>query len=757
MAFFPEVSTASTPSAAATMPQVYVNGRLQRQIICTACESRTGIVPAEARLQIHAEDLTIQGPITLRALSIADQMVYGARVKVSHGDDVYFLGTLLPKSDQGSNDGVSWKALDDRWILSRLPIRGALVNDGGFIKFLSRYTPEMNPDGRWNCMGAMYDGRAWPVFSPMAEKAKGFQATEENFPATLDENVLGPWTPRRALQYLYLLTHCERDGFNPSVKGYRTLRDSVRIDWTDDAADLISGDTGDGDGDQLDKKIPNVLLKGSVLNALNQVLRCAGTHDLQMQLVGDKSKLVFVNSVTCPEAPIDIPVIRGGTPDDINTAFDFDLDEDPSDIAESVLVEGAPVHAEAQFEYDPNESNNTIKPAWSTAREGYFCKCIWGAAEGADKGEWAMVPATAGAEPTLPCNGTDRPAVPSCSAEAVQLARRLYPDVFVEFVVDSTKAHDAGILKGLSADGSATDPKYENTIEYPFYSGARPIGPSQLQHFLNGSDTLPTRMPIRVQVKSGGEWLDTPYADGLRIGPASFALFGLAEPAEGQSYCIYEGSLIDAPFDVTMRAIRVNCAVSLDHRVRGYAELENDERLLDASLLTEFGGPIMDYAGDGEFREDYQFKSKPSAEPPANTGQTDYDANGQTGYLPPGSEQPQADAAASRLLQQRRYVKRRSSWRLVGIRPDFYAGLWVGNAKMVNGQAGDRDFKLLAPIKTVAYDFLGQTTHVGGLVATVQVDRDPAAAVSTAEPGAGAIDDSTARRPAAVAGDAMMA
>jgi hypothetical protein len=742
MAFFHEVETAATPTARATMPQVFINGKLQRQIVCTACDDRLGVAPAEARLQIHSESLTLRGPITLRALSIADDMRPGARVKVAHGDDVYFLGTLLPKNDQGSTDGVSWKALDDRWILSRLPVRGALVNDGGFIKFFSRYTPEMNPDGRWNCMGATYDGRVWPVFAPFAEKAKMFAASEENFPATLAENTLGPWTPRRALEYLYLLTHCERDGFNQSVKGYRTLRDSVRIDWPVDAAGIISGDTGDGD--PLDKKLPELMLQRSVLSALVQVLRAAGTHDLRLEPVGNASRVVFADITTLPDNALDIPVIRGGVPDDINTAYDFDLHEDPTDTAEAVLVEGASAKAEAQFEYDPAETNNTIKPAWNATRQGYFAKVIWGAAETAEAGEWAMIPTTAGAEPTLACNGANgTPTVPSCSAAAVQLARRLYPDVWAEFVVDSTKAHTAGILKGLNADGGATSPKYANDTEYPFYSGARPVLPTQLQHFQNGSDTLPTRMPIRVQVKSGDTWLDTPYSDGLRLGPLSFALFGLAEPADGQSYCLYEGSLITDPWNVTVRPIRVNMAVPLDHRVRGYAELGADERTeLDGSLAAEFGGPIMDYIPDGEYREEYQFQSRPSAEPPANTGDTSYDANGQTGYLPPGSEQPQADAAAARMLQKRRYLQRRSSWRLVGIRPDFRAGLWIGNAKVRNGEAGDRDYPIQAPVSSVCFDFLGQTTHVGGLVATIPAPRDPAAAVSQATPEAGtAIDD----------------
>jgi len=95
MAFFPEVETPATPSALAVTPQVFINGKLQRQIVCTAAESRLGIVPAEARLQIHSESLTLRGPITLRALTIADVMTPGARVKVAAGDDTYFLGTLL--------------------------------------------------------------------------------------------------------------------------------------------------------------------------------------------------------------------------------------------------------------------------------------------------------------------------------------------------------------------------------------------------------------------------------------------------------------------------------------------------------------------------------------------------------------------------------------------------------------------------------------------------------------------------------------
>jgi hypothetical protein len=75
-------------------------------------------------------------------------------------------------------------------------------------------------------------------------------------------------------------------------------------------------------------------------------------------------------------------------------------------------------------------------------------------------------------------------------------------------------------------------------------------------------------------------------------------------------------------------------------------------------------------------------------------------------------------AAAERRLFADRWVKRRSRWSYVGIRPDFKLGQWVGVVKVINGKGDDSDYEVSAPIEEMTDDFLNQSTTIGGLIST---------------------------------------
>jgi hypothetical protein len=740
----PDVAVTESATGTAAVPVVWINGVAFPWITCTAIESSLGATPGRAMLQLHEGDWTLSGPITLNAIDWTAYFRPGARVKVTVGEDVVFLGTLLPRQDQGGQDAIVWGALGDEWILSRLPVRGCMVYDAGSVKFFSRYDPVCNPGGAWNCMGASYGGRIWPVFAPRADQSKAYATTDDNFSAELEAGVLTAWTPRRCLQYLRLLMFAERDGWN-STTHYRNLERSARIEWPESAADALSGATVEETRDPLDRKVQTLGLRGSCLSALHRALRAAGTHDLFLQPNADKSRVTFVSLVAAPESPMTIPIFRGGTPIDLNTAFDFELHETAEDVAESVLIQGEPARVEAQFEYDPEGENNTIKPTASDTRVGYFLTVIWGAAEGQAKGEWAKIPADPDSAPSLDADGTGgKPYARSCSRDAIDLARQLYPDVWTEFAVDSTAAYDAGILQGIAG----TDAKFDNTLTYPFLTGGRPALPEQLQHLLIGAEYLPVRFPVRVMVYHDDAWRDVPYASGFRAGAASFRL-GLAENLDGDPACIYSGSLLAKPWACELKAVRVNMAVPMDHCVQGYAEITEPSEL-DPSLEAEFNGPLQYFEDGAGFSEHYQYRSRPSAMTDhGNTGET-VDSNGITGLLPPGSEQEQADAAAARILAKRRYMTRRTSWRFPGIRLDYWPGTWVSRVVPRQGAADDADYPVDAPVKSIVWDFLKQETHIGGLLS--QVPNVRAAAVLTASPSAGTALDVDGLRPPPIAG-----
>jgi hypothetical protein len=744
MGFFSDIVTTSAATDTAVTADVYINGALQPYLACTAIEETLGLVPGRAMLQLRGETLTITGPFNLNRYDWVSFMRYGARVTVQRGDEVLFAGVLLIRADNGQHDSITWIALDDRWLLSRLPVRGALVYDNNVVSLFTRFRPRLNPSGALNCIGASVGGRTWPVFAPVAEKNKGHDVTDDVFDEALSDGVVTAWTPRRALMYLYLLMHTDQNGWNAESNA-RNLLTSERISWSETAADELSGDV-DGSGDPLDRKCPDETLRGSVLLALGKVLKMAGTHELRMlpQYGSGVSEVRFADIAKEPEDALDIPLLRGGDADDVNTAYDFELHESAQDTAEAVLLEGEVRKLETDLIYDPGESGNTILPAWTATRLSHFQTVIWGAASGQSKGEFALFPSTYGAAPTLQADGlSGRPFARACTDEAIALARQLYPEVLVEFEVDSDALFTAGALKGYPSAGGT--PAFDDVTTHPILRESRPVFPKQLQHILMGANTLPTGYPVRVRIETSDGWVDAPYASGFRPGATSFRLSGLAEMANLDPWCIYGGDLREDPHEITVRAVRINAAMPMDHRTSAYAGLAaHEEGVFDPSLLVEFGGPVMDYLDAGGYRDDYQFKSKPSPlVTPPNTGVT-INSDGITGYVAPGSEYGQALKGAERKLAGSRWVKRRSSWKMVGIRSEYRPGLWVRKVVIRGGAAGDLDYWISAPVRTVVFDFLRQTTNVGGLLSELygqarggsEAPVPAAAAEAAADPGA---------------------
>jgi len=326
--------------------------------------------------------------------------------------------------------------------------------------------------------------------------------------------------------------------------------------------------------------------------------------------------------------------------------------------------------------------------------------------------------------------------------------------VFTEFVVDSAKAYSEGILEGIASEYVAGSGKFKDTFAYPYYSGSRMTLPKQLQHMQLGEDYVKLPYPVRVQIYHDDKWIDVPAENGFRPGVASFRI-GLAENVDGKPFCVYSGSMLIDPWGCEWKKVRVNLAVVMDHVTQGYAEI-SDPSELDPALEAEFNGPLMHYMPDGGFVENYQYKSKPSAMIEfENTGQTQ-DSDGITGWMPPGSDQTGIDAAAARQLEKRRYQTRRTSWKMVGVRADYQPGMWVSKVKVRGGVAGDIDYDLKAPIKTIVYDFLKQETHIGGLLSTgaEQGGGEPSF-LPTKDPAAGV--DETIRQAQDVAAKALSA
>jgi len=706
----------------ATKPRVFI-GASETEIdwmTCTAIEHTAGISPSRAILRIGGQALYATGPVTLNRYTYP--WTRGTKVIIKVGDVVRFRGCMMKRRDSGGSNQVIWEAWDDRWLLQQIPIRGALVRDPvtGEIKFVSAYEARCNPGGRWNCVGAMFNGAVYPVFSHIADAYKTYEAPDEAFSPNLASGQLTAWTPRRYLQYLRLLTRLGGgDVQGVDYTKWRSLKECDRLEWLDSANNLIGKDT-EQEFDPLDRKLPDMSFRGmKMLGAIHRILEAAGTHGLYLEYTDTKSYVSFYprgfsGALDVNFSAVDFRLLRGGPANDINTIYDFELEEDASETAESVLVEGARVHVESEF--DTSSGVATLTPAWTAAQETAFKAMITG------DGQHALFPSV--------INTTDLDSVADGSVdgifaraktpEAVALARQFWPTVGRAFVINSVNLAALGITEGLSGEFADQD-------FYPLLNiKGRKVNSEQLQFYVGDEgDRLAQKYPARIQINQNGEWKDVPFGVGFRVDERNWIwIDGLWEEADGGSFCLYDGKLLGAASDpdaTVTRDMRLNAAIALDHRVDGYAESDLDSTSFDVDLFLQLGGPPLTYIDSpNAYHEEIQFNSSPTpARQVLDADGVNYVDTPITRYLPPGTERSHAQYAAERKLFSDRWVRRRSQWDYVGIRPDFKIGQWVGVVKVINSDiATDSDYEINAPIEQITDNFMAQSTIIGGLLST---------------------------------------
>ena len=745
------VETVETPEVSeglSTQPIVSIDGTSYDYMTCTSIERNSGIIPSRAIIKIAAADWDTTGPITLNAYSWPFK--FGSRVKITCDDAVAFLGQLGRRNDQGMDDSIVWTAYDDMWLLQQIYLRGCLVWDSKVeqVKFIPRYTMRANPEGRWNCIPVTINGGLYPVFAAVPDIGKTYESPNETFPAAMEEGKLTAWTPRRLLMYGQLLCSLKA-GDVPGILAdeWRSLADSTRLLWSIESTNIQGADPAIQGNDPLDRKFPDCTFQGMRMNLfLEQVLKVAGTHELSLVYGSDASEVHFHPAVVFNQPTEQnqsvIPCLRSGRPTSANTAFDFTLDEDATQISESVLVEGQPVRVESMVTTDPVSPQvyQTFFAAWTDAEEAAFKACITGN-PAATPPYYAWFPKTQndttegnrlyadGKDGSGSGSGTNGlvPYALAGSQAAVALARQCFPRVYRAYSIDSANLYSEGTLKGINQ-------AYKNA---PYLSNVpRPILETQLQYYVqamkDGAEAearLLERMPIRIQVKnelmSPNVWQDVPFDVGVRVtGDGLIWLDGLAEAADSRGYCSYIGSLTSDPSHVTRRQIRMNVAFPLDVRVKGTAVVPGGESSLSADMAKELGGPPLLYVDSlGAYEESHQVNSSPSASTKWYTGSGTV-TTPINRLLPPGSEALHATYAAERRLAGCRYPIRTSSWKLVGIRLEYTVGTWIDRVQMIGGASGENDYNISAPIRSVIYDFVGQLTIIGGLLSNLTANQN---------------------------------
>lgn len=736
----------------AVQPFVKINKSTCPYVFCAAIEDSGGVVPSKAMIRYGSNTLDISAPNTLNKKDWP--WTRGSKVEIYNGDSDYmFRGLLVRRHDQGEYDSVMWEAWDYRHLLNFIPVRGCLVYDptDDEVKFIPRYVTRFNPGGNWNCIGATINGVVYPVFSTVSDIGKTYQSPDQVFSAST-ELAITAWTPRRALQYLQLLSTIEES----TIKGakspeWRSLSNSPNLEWPVDSLNISSVDLSQA-YDPLDRKLADITIQGGTMaNAIAQVLKAVGTHGLGIRHDSDKSRLFFYpKQIAQPEDGNDrlqINLFRSGEVDDVNTAFDFEVYDDVTELAESVLVEGSIIHVESEFEYDPdNPTTCTIQPEWTALEQTAFLTGIKGTDVSGTR--YATYPKVQGDTDTtafLTADGSGgNLKVLAGSDEAVKLLRRCFPRVFRCFSISSANAWTAGIMKGI-------DNIYEGAELYPYLKIPRGVLLEQAQYFTENFNRLLEKLPVRVKVKTAGvddaKGHDVTEATGLRVTPdGRIWLEGLCDTIDGQVDCIYEPALQSIVEDSTLsnwkvKKFQLNARIPLDFRVQGYGFLDGKDRALDSALARELGGPLMQYVDSPDaYVEEHQKNSTPG--PNKEYYQDDDKLTAPLNrYLPPGSEVTHAEFAAQRKLATVGAPRKSSTWHMVGIRPEYRAGLWVQKIKMIGASGNDTDYDINAPIEQVTWDFLHQRTLVGGLIsqlarikAAKPNKKVPAASVPSAKP-----------------------
>jgi hypothetical protein len=734
----------------------------------------------------HDYDAARPGPgptaLALLANEADDELlIAGQRVVITEeydGTSPLFVGMLMNRMDTSDPDSLVWECVDDSWIIGGaggITIRGALIasdNPSGDpnqeIQFCSSYMPVFNPGGNYNCIGANIANSALgiagngvmlvPVFSPHVQERKTWDET----PPALAPGVLTAWTPRLALEYLYMYLSIRDDATLWGISGSTTWRTTnpsagnprVVLDITDIQDNLHALDPNNAAIDFADKRISELTVQGKKgILAISDVLRSLGTHFFTLsrsfdlltpgpdygQSVGSIRQKAYKDAYT---NSTDIVIPQSGNVADYydgangtQICSNFMLSDKSEDAAEATLIEGDSVELEAKYTF--NAANGTwstsqILPAWSTTQQTAFLTIVnGGPSTTAANQPYAVYPPNPDqvtyVDPSAgnsaawiyanPSNGIE--GAKRRTKEAAALARKIYPNVFRAFRIYPTATQ----LEGYNSAFSGQD--------YPRLLIARAANQKQGQVIIRPAGTdgagdyeseIISELPIRLKVYATDDdgvnkWFDAAAEFDYGVDNSGIlTIKGLAEEADGAKYCLYHGSIYRTPFTTGLRTFTINAVVKLDHRVSGYFDNTANSPIFSQSLRDSMGGVPMQYIDAGQsYREVHQVASEPS--PFEFFQDTTGDTIGSpiTRILPPNNGRDLALQAAKRRAYWISRAKKDGKWVLPGIRTQYTAGLWIDNI-LIGGNPAQTTYTVAAPIQTVTWDFETNQTEIGGLI-----------------------------------------
>lgn len=665
----------------------------------------SGVQPGKATIWLGGATPDATGPVTL------NKSAFGIKrfdpVTISDGAKVLFNGLMLERLDQGENNVCMWEAHDWRWLLQGIPVTGCFMYDEvrDAIYYNRRASCHMNPGGRWNCI--VHAGQ--PVFTHIAsEQVESGDLGEVLYDATDKDGYVCPWTPARAIKYLTYCANLERSDISSNdVPAWRSLKKSSYLKFPESAADIAGVD------DAYYAIMPDTSIEAkSMAGALDTLIKLAGVIDLRATYETNTTTLSFFATKLSSDQAAQvgaavIPLARGGTAADANTAFDFDLRESGIRQFGAAAINGAPVRIETSLTYDPDDvANSTLSDASSESERTAWAKIVNGGSSGGK--QYAYRPSS------IPANGdwdsgditwalTDGtgtlPLIYANSNDAVRLARSFLRRPWRSFKINVDMLKTNNIHKGVNGafDG-------ENFLETP-----RPVLLEQLQRLVSeyNDGSMKARCPISVTI-DGKPVLAN---DGLMVDDDGTLVFaGLTEESGAGTDSVY-GNTLRYPDNLALREVKINLAFPHDFRSVGYAAKSGME-----AIASEIEGPPL-YMVDGgdSYPIEHQVNSRPLphlTSVPATTGSGGVSAP-VTRVL--RDESARANKAAERMLAEHGEPEITSQWSMIGIRADYGVGTWIEKVK-VSGGVDDSDYPIGAPLKTILYDFENQVTVFGGFL-----------------------------------------
>ena len=663
-------------------------------------EHSGGIVPGKAFVSVRNLNAADEnGHVTLQTAGAfaPNCMKFWSRIRISANGSTIFIGSLVKRRDWISGNAAIFEFWDDRWLLSKIPIRGALVYDNfdGSVKFLPRYSCRVNPHGYKNCMRAgslpgVPDGDLY-VFSELPEQ--GTQ-TLANDGAVGNDDSAGPgqaiyWTPERFLKYLRALAL-----YTPPAAylGSWANLDATKLQWNAAACQFQDG--------PMRRMMPDLDFRGQrVLGALQRTLDVTGDYQLSCdyRAGGGQTAIAFyVRDRTLAPSRRSINLQRAGSASDIKTAFDGVAETDASELCTGVVVEGASPKIESEFIYT-NNPGDTLVPVWSAAEQSGFLQII---ATGKDLA------------------GNDLPGGSSGSLrnsrQALQAARLSFPKPYRAFQLKG--AGLAGILAGVG----------NSYLNVPVLLDFKTPLSEQLQPYFESSGVKRgrVRVPVRIQVSASAAstvYHDVAYNNGFRISDDGIIWFdGLTDDLAGFD-SLYDGSLQNYTTGAApaVRKIKINCAIVHDTRIMAALDVFKDgvdpngiRDQLDESLNGSSGPALQHYVlAPDSFQQEQQLASNPVL-----NGSFAASDGGSPPKLvtlnTPITAVIYDDSAQIKAHAQRRHkdvarFRRSNTWKLPGIRLDFSAGDFIDKV-VFQGASGE--YKINAALELVTYDFRKQET-----------------------------------------------